>query len=160
VSSWRDCASSFIGGGFLCLTLVVALLVSSPGETPEFSTGKKKKKQEKVENPPTEVVLPLDPETASFTYLHGCCSCSLWHRVTHTVVRLSGDDEPLLLGIRSVWVVDSEMTAEARSEMSCRDLEEIFGPGCFIYRDPFGRCRDLWETDSRRWTAEGDPFNQ
>lgn len=176
MSSWRECAESLVGSGVLCLVLVVAVLVSivgrekgvltfSPGETQTFSASKKKKKQEKIENPPTEVVFRLDPETSSVTYQHGCCSCSLWHRVTHTLVRLSGDDEPLLLGIRSVWVVDSEMTNEQRAEMSCRDLVEIFGSLCFRsqYTDPLGMRRtDRWELrrDPRGgpWSAEGDPF--
>ena len=97
--------------------------------------------------------------------MHGCCSCQLWHRVTHTLVRLSDEGEPLLLGIHSVWVVDSEMTAEERAELSCRDLVKIFGPRCFRsqHLDLFEMQRmDPWLDRPRfdPWTAEGDPFEQ
>ena len=89
MSSWRDCASSFVGSGLLCLVLVAALLVFIHGCASttcdnNWKAGKPHDWQPDMEAAQIEVIPWATSDsglTIAWVTEWTCCDCGLVHRM-------------------------------------------------------------------------------
>ena len=129
MSSWRECASSFVGSGFLCLVLVVALLVFLQGCASTTCDNNWKagepnedKWQPNIETAQVEVIPWTTGDnglTVAWVTEWTCCDCGLVHRMAFV---------PTTDGlVIYIWRLEPETRKERMRRGTYRD----------VYRNPF-----------------------
>ena len=124
MSSWRDCASSFVGSGLLCLVLVAALLVFLAGCASTKCEGNWEagKPQEHEWQPDMETaqieVIPWttgdDGLIVAWVTEWTCCDCGLVHRMAFVPTQ-----DGLVIYI---WRLEPETRRERLRRGTYRDL--------------------------------------